>query len=256
MRRWASELGPPLLGVGALLLVWAVVAGVTETSSIPGPDEVWTALRHGFADGTIPEATAKSLIRLAFSFAAALVIGTALGLVLAAFELARRSIRPLVVALQITPFVAWVPLAVIWFGVTERAVVFVAIAGSFPAVTLATLQGIRQVPPLYVRAGRTLGANGWELQRSVVFPAALPAYMAGVQQAWGFAWKALMAGELIVPASGANGLGHLLDRSQNVASELLAVVAVIAVIGVAVDSFIVGAIDRRIRARRGLLEPA
>jgi NitT/TauT family transport system permease protein len=256
VRRWASELGPPLLGITVLVVVWAIVAAMTETSSIPGPPEVWSALRSGFADGSIPEATAKSLIRLAFSFVAALVIGTALGLVLAAFELARRSIRPLVVALQITPFVAWVPLAVIWFGVTERAVVFVAIAGSFPAMTLATLQGIRQVPPLYVRAGRTLGATGWELQRSVVFPAALPAYMAGVQQAWGFAWKALMAGELIVPTSGANGLGHLLDRSQNIASELLAVVAVIAVIGVAVDSFIVGAIDRRIRAKRGLLEAA
>jgi NitT/TauT family transport system permease protein len=255
MRRWASELGPPLLGVAALLLVWALVAAATDTSSIPGPPAVWSALRNGFANGSIPEATVKSLIRLAFSFVAALMVGTALGLVLAAFELARRSIRPLVVALQIIPFVAWVPLAVIWFGVTERAVVFVAIAGSFPAVTLATLQGIRQVPPLFVRAGRTLGATGWELQRSVVFPAALPAYMAGVQQAWGFAWKALMAGELIVPATGANGLGHLLDRSQNVAS-LLAVVAVIAVIGVAVDSFIVGAIDRRIRARRGLLEAA
>lgn len=254
MRRWASELGPPLLGVASLLIVWAVVAAATDTASIPGPAETWTALRDGIADGTIPEATLKTLIRLAFSFVAALVIGTALGLLLATFELARRSIRPLVVALQITPFVAWVPLAVIWFGVTERAVVFVAIAGSFPAVTLATLQGIRQVSPLYVRAGRTLGAAGWELQRSVVFPAALPAYMAGVQQAWGFAWKALMAGELIVQATGASGLGHLLDRSQNVAS-LLAVVAVIAVIGVAVDSLIVGTIDRRIRAKRGLLEP-
>ena len=255
MRRWASELGPPLLGVASLLIVWAVVAAATDTASIPGPAETWTALRGGIADGTIPEATLKTLIRLAFSFVAALVIGTALGLLLAAFELARRSIRPLVVALQITPFVAWVPLAVIWFGVTERAVVFVAIAGSFPAVTLATLQGIRQVSPLYVRAGRTLGATGWELQRSVVFPAALPAYMAGVQQAWGFAWKALMAGELIVPAT-ANGLGHLLDRSQGDVASLLAVVAVIAVIGVAVDSFIVGAIDRRIRGKRGLLEPA
>lgn len=254
MRRWANELGPPLLGIGALLVVWGVVAAATDTASIPGPAETWTALRDGIADGTIPEATLKTLIRLAFSFVAALVIGTALGLLLATFELARRSIRPLVVALQITPFVAWVPLAVIWFGVTERAVVFVAIAGSFPAVTLATLQGIRQVSPLYVRAGRTLGAAGWELQRSVVFPAALPAYMAGVQQAWGFAWKALMAGELIVQATGASGLGHLLDRSQDVAS-LLAVVAVIAVIGVAVDSLIVGTIDRRIRAKRGLLEP-
>jgi NitT/TauT family transport system permease protein len=134
--------------------------------------------------------------------------------------------------------------------------VFVAIAGAFPSVALATLQAIRQVPPLYVRAGRTLGATGWDLQRSVVFPAALPGYMSGVQQAWGFAWKALMAGELIVPASGASGLGHLLDRSSGDVASILAVVAVIAVIGVAVEYLIVGAIDRRIRSKRGLLEPA
>ena len=255
MKRWANELGPPLLGIAALVLVWAVVAAVADTDSLPGPAEVWTSLCDGFTDGGFAEATLKTLIRLAFSFAAALVIGTTLGLFLSAFELARRSIRPLVVALQIIPFVAWVPLAVIWFGVTERAVVFVAIAGSFPAVALATLQAIRQVPPLYLRAGRTLGATGWDLQRSVVFPAALPGYMLGVQQAWGFAWKALMAGELIVQASGASGLGHLLDSSEDVAS-ILAVVAVIAVIGVAVEYLIVGAIDRRIRAKRGLLEAA
>ena len=255
MKRWASELGPPLLGIATLVLVWAVVAAATETTSIPSPADVWTALREGFAGGVLLEATVKTLIRLAFSFAAALVIGTALGLILSAFELGRRSVRPLVVALQITPFVAFVPLAVIWFGVTERAVVFVAIVGAFPAVTLATLQAIRQVPPLYLRAGRTLGATGWDLQRSVVFPAALPGYMSGVQQAWGFTWKALMAGELIVPAVGASGLGHLLDEAGDVAS-ILAVVAVIAVIGVAVEYLIVGAIDRRVRAKRGLLETA
>ena len=255
MPRWLRELGPPLLGVVVLLVVWGLAAALTDTSAIPSPAETWSALRAGIADGSIPEATWKSLVRLAFSFAAALVIGTALGLLLAAFELVRRSVRPLVVALQIIPFVAWVPLAVIWFGVTERAVVFVAIAGSFPSVALATLQGIRQVPPLYIRAGKTLGATGWTLQREIVFPAAMPAYMTGIQQAWGFAWKALMAGELIVPAVGANGLGHLLDSSQD-AAEILAVVAVIAVIGVAVDYLIVGAIDRRVRAKRGLLEPA
>jgi NitT/TauT family transport system permease protein len=255
VRRWAGELGPPLLGVLGLLVVWGAIAAVADTSSFPGPAETWTALREGIADGTIVEATIKTLIRLAFSFVAALVIGTALGLLMAAFDFGRRSIRPLVVALQIIPFVAWVPLAIVWFGVSERAVVFVAIAGSFPAVALATLQGIRQVPPLYVRAGRTLGATGWELQRSIVFPAALPAYMVGVQQAWGFAWKALMAGELIVRTSGATGLGHLLDRSPDVAS-ILALVAVIAVIGVAVEYLIVGAVDRRIRARRGLLVEA
>ena len=96
---------------------------------------------------------------------------------------------------------------------TERAVVFVTIVGSFPAMTLATLQAVRQVPPLYERAGRTLGARGWTLYRRIVFPAAMPGVMAGLQQAWGFAWKALMAGELIVATVGATGLGHLLDTS-------------------------------------------
>src|SRR5213078_1715366 len=113
-----------------------------------------------------------TLIRLAFSFAVAVALGVGLGLALALNEFARRAIRPLIVALQITPFVAWVPLAVVWFGASERAVVFVAIVGSFPAMTLATIQAIRQVPPLYERTGRTLGARGWTLYRSVVLPAA------------------------------------------------------------------------------------
>jgi len=179
--------------------------------------------------------------------------GVALGLGLALNEFARRAIRPLVVALQITPFVAWVPLAVVWFGATERAVVFVAIVGSFPAMTLATIQAIRQVPPLYERAGRTLGATGWRLYRKVIFPAALPGVMGGLQQAWGFAWKALMAGELVVAAARATGLGYLLGRAGENVPTLLAALAVILVIGVAVDYVLFGQLDRRIRRRRGLI---
>ena len=160
-------------------MVWAIVAALTDTRGVPSPAEVWRAFLTGMRDGTIPEATVKTLIRLAFSFAVAVAIGVASGVALALNEFARRSIRPLVVALQITPFVAWVPLAVIWFGVTERAVVFVTIVGSFPAVTLATMSAIRQVPPLYRRAGRTLGADGWALYREVIFPAALPGVWRG-----------------------------------------------------------------------------
>jgi len=142
---------------------------------------------------------------------------------------------------------------VVWFGATERAVVFVAIVGSFPAMTLATIQAIRQVPPLYERAGRTLGATGWSLYRKVIFPAALPGVVAGLQQAWGFAWKALMAGELVVAAAGTAGLGHLLGQPDQPVPTLLAALAVILVIGVAVDYLAFGQLDRRIRRRRGLL---
>jgi NitT/TauT family transport system permease protein len=252
--RWAvRELGPPLAGIAGLIVVWAAIAALTSTASIPSPADVWRAFVEGLGDGSLFEATWRTLARLAFSFSVAVVLGTAIGVGLALNEFARRAIRPLIVALQITPFVAWVPIAVIWFGVSERAVVFVAIVGAFPAMTLATIQAFRQVPPLYERAGRTLGASGWSLYREVVFPAALPGYMAGLQQAWGFAWKALMAGELIVAAASSTGLGHLLaDEAGNVTA-LLAALAVIVAIGVAVDYLVFGRLDRRIRPRRGLL---
>jgi len=252
--RWvARELGPPLAGIAGLLVVWALIAALTTTSSIPSPADVWGAFIEGIRDGTLLEATWRTLVRLAFSFTVAVALGTAIGVGLALHEFTRRSIRPLIVALQITPFVAWVPIAVIWFGVSERAVVFVAIVGAFPAMTLATIQAFRQVPPLYERAGRTLGARGWELYRQIIFPAALPGYMAGLQQAWGFAWKALMAGELIVAAASSSGLGHLLAERAGDVTALVAGLAVIVVIGVAVEYLVFGRLDRRVRRRRGLL---
>jgi NitT/TauT family transport system permease protein len=255
VRSAVEELGIPLAGIAAAIGLWAVIAAMTTTSALPSPLVVAQSFADGVADGTIPTAAGKTLVRLVFSFAVSVGVGTAIGVGLALSSFARRAVRPLIVALQITPFVAWVPLAVIWFGPSERAVVFVAIVGSFPSLTLATISAFRQVPPLLVRAGRTLGADGWELYRSVIFPAALPGYMGGLQQAWGFAWKALMAGELIVAATRATGLGHLLARSSGGVSGLLAVLAVIVVIGVAVDYLVFGLTERRIRVRRGLSAP-
>ena len=254
--RWvARELGPILAGIAGLLVVWAVAAAIVDSTSLPSPLAVWRAFLDGLGDGTILEAVAKTLIRLAFSFAVAIAVGTAIGMGLALNEFARRSIRPLIVALQIAPPIAWLPLAVIWFGFSERAVVFVAFVGAFPSVTLGTLAAFRQVPPLLRRAGMTLGAEGWQLYRSVIFPAALPGYVAGLQQAWGFAWKSLMAGELIVTGVRATGLGHLLAENQSQADvpALLAAVAVIVGLGTAVDYLVFNQLDRRIRVRRGLL---
>jgi NitT/TauT family transport system permease protein len=256
VRRVAHEVLPPLAGIAGVIVVWALVAAVTTTASIPTPLAVWDALIDGLRAGTIQEAALKTLIRLAFSFVVAVVIGAGLGVALALNEFLRRAVRPIIVALQITPFVAWVPLAIVWFGISERAVVFVTIVGAFPAMALATLQAIRQVPPLYERAGRTLGARGWTLYRRIVVPAALPGMMAGLQQAWGFAWKALMAGELIVVTAGATGLGHLLAGQEHDVTALLATLGVIVALGVAVDYLVFGQLDRRIRARRGLLPDA
>jgi NitT/TauT family transport system permease protein len=252
--RWvARELGPIFAGVVGLVVAWALVAAVVDSSSLPSPLAVWRAFLDGLHTGTIQEAAARTLIRLAFSFAVAIALGTAIGFGMALNEFARRSIRPLIVALQIAPPIAWLPLAVVWFGLSERAVVFVAIVGAFPSVTLATMSAFRQVPPLLTRAGLTLGAQGWQLYRAVIFPAALPGYVAGLQQAWGFAWKSLMAGELIVTGVQATGLGQLLAQNQDDVPALLAAVAVIVAIGTAVDYLLFNQLDRRIRARRGLL---
>jgi NitT/TauT family transport system permease protein len=253
VRRLGRELGPPLAGVAGLLIVWAVVSSFAARDVVPSPAQVWRAFSSGVSDGTIPEAAVKTMIRLAFSFAASIVIGGVLGAALTLNEFARRSIRPLVVAVQIAPSIAWLPLAVVWFGATERAVVFVTIVGAFPAVTLATISAFRQVPPLLTRAGRTLGAEGWDLYRFVIFPAALPGFVAGLQQAWGFAWKALMAAEILLTAARASGLGHLLAQTQLDVPALLATLAVIVVIGVAVDYLVFTLLDRRVRGRRGLL---
>ena len=255
--RWvAKEAGPVLVATFGVLLLWVLLtaSGIVPPSVLPTPAAVWDALWSGIADGTIPTAAAKTLIRLTFAFGVSIVLGTALGLGLAASNFARRGVGKLVVALQVIPPPAWVPLAVVWFGPTERAVVFVAIAGAFPSVTRGTLSALRQVPPLFERAGRTLGAKGWRLYKDVVFPAALPGYVSGLQQAWGFAWWALMAGELIIRAVQASGLGQLLARSSEPVDTalLLAVLAVIALIGVVVDFLVFCWIDRRIRKQRGL----
>jgi NitT/TauT family transport system permease protein len=253
VKRALKEIGPPLAGILGLIAVWWVASALTNSRALPSPAMVWTAFVHGVKNGTIPRAALKTLLRLLFSFATAIVIGTLIGVGLALNGFARRAIRPLIVALQITPFIAWLPLAVVWFGATERAVVFVTVMGAFPSMTLATMSSMRQVPPLLKRAGLTLGADGWTLYRRVIFPAALPGYIGGLQQAWGFAWKALMAAELIVKAAGAVGLGQLLDRSQQDVPELLAALGVIVVIGVLVDYLIFNRLDRRVRRKRGLV---
>ncbi len=247
---------PVLLTVGVILFAWWFVTatGLVSTTSLPSPATVWATFWRLVEDGTIPTAAGKTIVRLIVAFGIALVLGTLLGYGLSASSFARRSIGALVVALQAVPPIAWLPLAVVWFNFSERAVVFVGIVGAFPAVTLATSNSIRQVSPLLYRAGQTLGARGWRLQRHVVFPAALPGYLSGMQLAWGYCWRSLLAGELITNTAKAFGLGQELVRSQlrDSTAEVLAILAVIIAIGMVVDLLIFGLVDRRLRLRRGL----
>jgi NitT/TauT family transport system permease protein len=247
---------PVLLTLCAVVALWAIVSatGAVSESALPSPAAVWSTFWDLVSDGTIPTATAKTLLRLVVAFGIALIVGTLLGIGLSASSLARRSVGALVVGLRAVPPIAWLPLAAVWFGLNERAVVFVAIVGGFPSITLATSNSIRQVPPLLYRAGQTLGAHGWRLYRGVVVPGAIPGYVSGLQLAWGYCWWSLLAGELITHGARAVGLGQELVRSQkqDAAAEVIAILLVIIAIGMVVDLLVFGLIDRRLRIRRGL----
>lgn len=227
-------------------------AGVFEPDVFPSPADVWDSLSSNLTgDSGLLAAALGSIIRLVFSLSVAIVVGTIVGLSMAASRAVQRSVGTLMTGLQALPSIAWLPLAILWFGFTERAVMFVVFVGGVPAVAIATAVSVRQVPPTLIRAGRTLGARGWRLQRTVVLPASVPGYWTGLQQAWAVAWRALLAAELIRTGA-ARGLGHLLDASLDDPAMILAVMMVIVVIGLAVD-YLFAVVDRRIRSRRGLL---
>jgi len=254
-RRAIRRIWPSLAAVGAVVVLWWILSatGAVPVRDLPSPATVWQRLAHRVATGRFPSETWHSLVRLAFGIAVAVALGTVVGIGMAASRFFGRSVGSLVTGLQAMPPIAWLPLAALWFGFDERAVVFVTILGAFPAISLATAAAARHVSPTLVRAGRTLGARGWALYRHVVIPAAIPGYVQGLRQGWVFAWRSLLAAEIII--RGGIGLGHALTRAAghfDVAS-VLALMVVVFVIGLVID-FGFSVLDRRVRARRGLLE--
>lgn len=231
---------------------WAIAAtGYFSPVLLPTPPEVWhSLLDHLWGPDGLVAAAQRSLVRLAFGMGVAVVIGTLIGLAMAAWRPVQRSVGTLMIGLQALPSIAWLPLAILWFRLTELAILYVVVIAAVPAIAVATAASVRQVPPILVRAGRTMGARGWVLYRGVVLPAAIPGYWAGLQQGWAVAWRALIFGELI--ATGARGLGHLLDRAAGFNTPLLlATMIAIMVVGIGVE-LLFTLVDRRIRARRGL----
>ena len=231
---------------------WAIAAtGYFSPALLPTPAAVWPSLLdHLWGPNGLVAAAQRSLLRLAFGMGVAVASGTLIGLAMAAWRPVQRSVGTLMIGLQALPSIAWLPLAILWFRFTEVAILFVVVIAAIPAIAVATAASVRQVPPILVRAGRTMGARGWVLYRGVVLPAAVPGYWAGLQQGWAVAWRALIFGELI--ATGARGLGHLLDRAAGFNTPLLlATMIAIMVVGIGVE-LLFTLVDRRIRARRGL----
>ncbi|MFI9765972.1 ABC transporter permease [Streptomyces sp. NPDC052415] len=248
---------PPVAAAVLVLLAWQVAyeAEVKPDYLLPSPADVWRALSDQWYEGTLFSTVWTSMQRGALGFAAAVVIGTALGLLLGAVRSLRVGIGPVLSGLQSLPSVAWVPAAVVWFGLTDATIYAVVLLGAVPSIANGLLAGVDQVPPLYLRAGRVLGATGPAQVRHVLLPAALPGYLAGLKQGWAFSWRSLMAAELIAssPELGL-GLGQLLEnaRTYQDMALVLATIAEILVVGIAVDLMLFAPLERRVLRSRGL----
>jgi NitT/TauT family transport system permease protein len=247
-----------VLAIAVLLAIWELTyrSGVKPPYALPSPADVGLVLRDQLRDGTLLGAMGTSLSRGGLGFLVALAIGTPLGVLIARVRPVRRGIGPLVSGLQSLPSVAWVPAAIIFFGIGNAAIYAVVLLGATPSIANGMVSGIDQVPPLYTRVGRVLGARGFSAAWHVLLPAAMPGYVGGLRQGWAFSWRSLMAAELIVnsPELG-QGLGQLLDtgRSLNDMSLVFAGILGILVVGIAVELCIFAPLERRVLRRRGLL---
>lgn len=237
---------------GLLLAGWHLftLTRVVPDYLLPGPLAVLGSLGHAFGDGTLLIGVGVSLRRLLIGFTISMALGTALGLLTARFALLRDTLGLLILGLQALPSVCWMPLALIWFGLRESAIIFVVVMGSLLSVALAAEQAARNIPLIFLRVSANMGVTGGELYRRVVLPAALPTFVAGLKQGWSFAWRSLLGGELLFVGV---GLGRLLmaGRELNDMSRVIAIMLVIVVLGLAVDRFVFGIWERRIRQAWG-----
>ncbi|HEV2888762.1 MAG TPA: ABC transporter permease [Frankiaceae bacterium] len=257
-RRWLRVV-PPLVAVALFVGLWqlAYVLEVKESYALPSPLDVLGSLGEQWSKGTVQEAVKNSLHRGVLGFLASILVGTPLGLLIARVRVVRLGIGPIISGLQSLPSVAWVPAAIIWFGLSDAAIYFVVLMGAVPSIANGLVAGIDQVPPLYLKVGRVLGAQRLAAARHVVVPAALPGYLAGLKQGWAFSWRSLMAAELITfsPRLGL-GLGQLLETGRELSdmSLVMASIVVILAVGIGIEMLVFAPLERRVLSRRGLAQ--
>jgi NitT/TauT family transport system permease protein len=254
-RTWTAT-WPKLVAIAVLLGVWQVVVWSHWKPDyvLPGPTEVLPRLWQDLHDATTWKAIGITLRRAGYGFAISVVLGTILGLAVSRSKALRAGIGSLITGLQTMPSIAWFPLAILLFKLSEGAILFVIVIGAAPAVANGVISGVDHVPPVLTRAGRVLGARGFAAYRHVVLPAALPSFVAGLKQGWAFAWRSLMAGELIVIIASRPSLGAKLanEREFADAAGLMAVMLIILIIGIVVDAIGFATLERMVRRRRGL----
>jgi len=257
-RRARAALWPRVLAIALVLAVWELIALTGwKHYVLKGPGPVLASLWDQAVHGNLWSIIGATLHSAVTGYALALLIGTAAGLLVARIPPLRAAVGSIITGLQTMPSIAWVPFAIILFGQTPAAILFVVVLGAAPSIASGLISGVDYTPPLLLRAGRTMGLRGFALYRYLILPASLPAYVAGMKQGWAFAWRSLMAGELVVSIIGQFSIGQQLDvYQQNLDfAGATATIIVILVIGIVVDTIFTKA-DRAIRRRRGLLEEA
>ena len=257
-RRAWSATWPKILAIGLVLAIWELVTLSGWKHYVlkgPGPvlSSLWDQLQHAQLWEIIGWTMRSALI----GYVAALIIGSAVGLLVARIPPLRAAVGSIITGLQTMPSVAWAPFAIILFGENESAILFVVILGAAPSIANGLISGVDYPPPLLLRAGQTMGLRGVARYRFLILPASLPAYVAGLKQGWAFAWRSLMAAELFVAIIGQISIGQQLsvDQQNLDFAGASSIIVVILVIGVVIDTLFTKA-DLAIRRNRGLLTEA
>ncbi|MBP2080157.1 ABC transporter permease [Oceanobacillus polygoni] len=242
-----------VLFIAILAVIWEVASRLSPVPDFmfPGVLQVLETLVTGIIGGQITEAMFRSIGRLLFGFIIASTLGLFLGYLIWRFKLIDDTLGFLVVALQSIPSIVWLPLAIVWFGLGEAAILFVVTIGATWTMTMNTTSGFKNVPPLYQRVAKTFGSSGFHLLRTVIIPASVPQIISGMRLAWAFSWRALMAGELL---GAGGGLGHLLEtgRSLGQMDLVISVMIIIAIIGTIIDNVVFSKLDRSVQKKWGL----
>lgn len=256
LRAWRS-FWPKAMAAAIVLVAWelVVLSGWRPTYVLPPPTAVLGRFAEELATPEMWGAIWITVRRGIWGFAIAMAIGVSIGILVSRFAVLRSAIGSLIMGLQTMPSIAWFPLAILLFRLSEEAITFVIVLGAAPSIANGLIHGVDHIPPVLRRAGRVLGARGLAEYRHVVLPAAMPSFVGGLKQGWAFAWRSLMAGELIVVIANQASLGQLLQVNRELADAegLLATMLAILVIGILVDALVFGQLERRIRAKRGLV---
>jgi NitT/TauT family transport system permease protein len=240
---------------GGLIILWQLLydAHIWSPVLVPSPASVANYLREAAGDGTLGQATLITMRRLLIGYVIGIIFGLPLGLLTARWNVLQDTVGTLSLGLQTLPSVCWVPLALLWFGQTEAAMLFVVVMGTLWSVVIATDTGVRNVPPIFRRAALTMGSKNMHLWLKVILPAALPFVVSGMKQGWAFAWRSLMAAEIFVTILTGFGLGQLLHfgREQQAMEQVIGIMVIIIVIGLLADKIFFSPIEQFLHRRWG-----